>query len=386
LLNATLWRWLNFITEVVFMSIKPVVVYGASGYTGRLVCEFLREYQIPFIAAGRNKARIEEVMAKVPGIETADYEVLEVSHDEASLTELFRGRKVVCNTVGPFAYYGETVIKAALAAGIHYLDTTGEQQYMREMRAAYGAQYAAKNLVLAPSVAYMFTPLEIAAQIVLETEGIDTLEAGVVATGVPTEGSTQSIFTMFNSEHKFLENNQLVEWERGRGWEISVPGKLQTQLAHPWGGGSLPIWFENDYRVRSCKQLTAFTNRPMFEYLIEMQKDFEQNLKHLPLGEQQAKLSHIAEQMTPGMPPRENYLIHRTTDFVIGRGTAVEKTCVLRCFPPYILTGVVQAATAHKLVFGQPDQVGFVSGCQAVGHKYLLGALKNFGPIEVDVF
>ena len=53
------------------MSKKPVVVYGASGYTGRLVAEYLRQYQIPFIAAGRNAARIEEAMAKVPGIETA---------------------------------------------------------------------------------------------------------------------------------------------------------------------------------------------------------------------------------------------------------------------------------------------------------------------------
>jgi len=42
------------------MSKKPVVVYGASGYTGRLVAEALRNYQIPFIAAGRNKARLEE--------------------------------------------------------------------------------------------------------------------------------------------------------------------------------------------------------------------------------------------------------------------------------------------------------------------------------------
>ena len=41
---------------------KPVVVYGASGYTGRLVCEFLRQYQIPFVAAGRNAEKIQEVM------------------------------------------------------------------------------------------------------------------------------------------------------------------------------------------------------------------------------------------------------------------------------------------------------------------------------------
>jgi len=34
------------------MSNKPVIVYGASGYTGRLVCEYLREYNVPFVAAG----------------------------------------------------------------------------------------------------------------------------------------------------------------------------------------------------------------------------------------------------------------------------------------------------------------------------------------------
>ena len=78
------------------MSKKPVIVYGASGYTGRLVCEYLRELGIPFIAAGRDKKRVQEVMDRVPGIETADYEVVEVEHSVAALTKLFKGAKVVC--------------------------------------------------------------------------------------------------------------------------------------------------------------------------------------------------------------------------------------------------------------------------------------------------
>ena len=45
---------------------KPVVVYGASGYTGRLICEYLREYSVPFVAAGRDKARILEALARSP--------------------------------------------------------------------------------------------------------------------------------------------------------------------------------------------------------------------------------------------------------------------------------------------------------------------------------
>lgn len=83
-------------------STKPVVVYGASGYTGRLTCEYLREYNIPFIAAGRDANLVRQVMeTKVPGIETADYEVRQVENNVDALTELFKGAKVVCNMVGP---------------------------------------------------------------------------------------------------------------------------------------------------------------------------------------------------------------------------------------------------------------------------------------------
>src|SRR5450756_1967605 len=91
---------------------RPVVVYGASGYTGRLICEYLREFHVPFVAAGRDKARIQDALDHVPGIDTVDHEVVEVAHEVGPLTELFAGARVVCNTVGPFAQYGGEVVEA----------------------------------------------------------------------------------------------------------------------------------------------------------------------------------------------------------------------------------------------------------------------------------
>ena len=80
---------------------KPVVVYGASGYTGRLICEYLREYNVPFVAAGRNRERLQSAMDRnVPGIETADYEVAAVGHSVDALTKLFTGAKVICAMPG----------------------------------------------------------------------------------------------------------------------------------------------------------------------------------------------------------------------------------------------------------------------------------------------
>jgi short subunit dehydrogenase-like uncharacterized protein len=123
---------------------KPVVVYGVSGYTGRLVCEYLREYNIPFIAAGRDAAKVKAVVEKIPGIETAEYEVVEVEHTVEALTKLFKGAQVVSNMVGPFIKYGPEVVEACLAAGCHYTDTTGEQDWVLLAQERWGTKFAAK--------------------------------------------------------------------------------------------------------------------------------------------------------------------------------------------------------------------------------------------------
>jgi hypothetical protein len=366
---------------------KPVIVYGASGYTGRLVAEALRNYGIPFIAAGRNAARIEEAMKLVPGIETADYEVVEVEHTVEALTELFKKSQVVCNTVGPFHYFGETVVEAAAKANIHYLDTTGEIFFMDQVKKKFSASFKKNGKVLAPCTSYMYVPLEIAARVALETPGIDTLEAVCYAAGTPTYGSTQSIFSMFQAANDafFIKDNQRVIWPKAKGYEVMVPGETMTQLTHCWGGGSLPLVFENDARVRNCRQLTGFTSRELMEQVVAMQTMYENDIKPLSADEQAVQLKAIGESIQSGMPPRENPLVHRCVDFVKGRGGNNTASCTVRSFNPYQLTGVIQAATANFLINGHQLESGFVSACQAVGYQELMGQLQNFGMIDVEV-
>ena len=100
------------------MSDKPVVVYGASGYTGRLVCEYLRQYHVPFVAAGRDKDKLNDSMTShVPGIETADYEVMRRRARRRRADRAVQpARRWCCNTVGPFSELGPAVVEACLAA------------------------------------------------------------------------------------------------------------------------------------------------------------------------------------------------------------------------------------------------------------------------------
>jgi Family of unknown function (DUF5938)/Saccharopine dehydrogenase NADP binding domain len=252
---------------------KPVVVYGASGYTGRLVCEYLRELHLPFIAAGRDAKRTQAVMDKIPGIENADYEVVEVEHNVDALTKLFRGAKVVSNMVGPFSKYGSQTVEACLAAGCHYTDTTGEQDWVLDAKTRYGAEFAKKGLLLSPGIAQMYTTGEIAANICLENPGLDTLDILVLWKGFPTYASTQTIFAILQAKWYYLEHNKFVEWPQNAHFDVNVPGQHQHALVTPWAGTSHPIWFKDDPRVASCKALGGVFAREVMEGFVATQKN-----------------------------------------------------------------------------------------------------------------
>ena len=235
---------------------KPVIVYGASGYTGRLVCEYLREYNIPFIAAGRSEEKLDAAMkSNVAGIETADYEVVEVPHTVGALTELFKGASVVLNTVGPFAKFGGEVVQACLASKCHYTDTTGEQDWLITLEQEWGAKFADAGLLLSPGIAQMYTTGEIAAQLCLETPGLDTLDIAVFWGGSPTIASTQTILVnAAMAKAYYLEQNKYVEYQPDAGlYSLAIPGQHELALALPWGGTSHPVWFKRDPRVANVR-------------------------------------------------------------------------------------------------------------------------------------
>ncbi|WNC67000.1 DUF5938 domain-containing protein [Thalassotalea nanhaiensis] len=366
---------------------KPVVVYGASGYTGRLVCEFLRHYKIPFTAAGRNAAKLEEVMKSVPGIETADYDVVQVDNTEESLTELLEGRKVVCNVVGPFERYGEPVVRAALNTGCHYIDTTGEPAYANKMIEKYSQAFKEKGISMCPYTAYMYVPAEICARTIMDQDPtIDNLEVATAGNFLPTHASVQSIFSLFSHDAQYLKDNEMVNWPAGRGYEVNVPGWITTQLVHPWGGGFLPTVFKDHPTVHTCKQYSGNADRATMEMAIEMQKDFEANVRTLATEEErQAAIDARVESVEYFLPPRENPLENRSVDMAVGIGSAGGLRAVLQSTTPYTMTGLFQAATAAMLAKGGTQKPGFASACEAVGHNYLLAQLKNFVPAKLTI-
>ena len=367
---------------------KPVVVYGASGYTGRLVCEYLREYNIPFIAAGRSADKLHAAMkSNVAGIETASYEVVEVLHTVEALTHLFSGASVVLNTVGPFARFGREVVEACLAAKCHYTDTTGEQDWLITLEEQYGAKFAAAGLLLSPGLAQMYTTGEIAAQLCLETPGLDTLDIAVFWGGSPTIASTQSILVnAAMAKAYYLEQNKYVEWQPDAGlYSLSIPGQHEAALALPWGGTSHPVWFKRDPRVSNVKVLGGVFNKPLMLGVPQIVAAALKATEGMNDDDRYAALSKTAASVMNTMPPRENPRINKSVDSVHASGPLARAHCVIFGTCNYKQTGLLQAFAGASLLQQAPKRVGFASGCQAFGHHELLGALRSFGLVQAPV-
>jgi hypothetical protein len=361
------------------MGKRPVVLYGASGFSGRLIAEFLREFNVPFLAAGRNPKKIQEVLSHVPGIETADYEIAEVHGTVDELTKLFSGVKVVCNTVGPLIYFGPPVVEACLKAGCHYIDISGEQAWVRQAAEIWGPKFAEKSLVIAPATAYMSSASDIAVRLCMEAASIDTLEILSMFKGMPTYGSTQTIFASIPMEASYLEQNEYKPWPRAKAYDVVAPGCIQTQLALPWGGFPHPVWFKNHPQIANVKTLGGLLDRQIMETVAATERHFEEKIRPLPKQEQERQLAEMANSVQAGTPPRENTRVHRTIDVVLGRGSMHFVQCTMFGICAYRTTGLVQAFAAHHLVHAAPRKVGFASPCEAFGHRELLQALENFG-------
>src|SRR5262245_36318546 len=367
---------------------KPVVVYGASGYTGRLVCEYLREFGIPFIAAGRSADKVQAAMkSNVAGIETADYEVVEVPHKTDALTQLFKGASVVLNTVRPFAKFGHEVVQACLAAKCHYTDTTGEQDWLITLDQEYGARFGNAGLLLSPGLAHMYTTGEIAAQLCLETPGLHTLDIAVFWGGSPTIASTATILVnAAMAKAYYLEQNQYVEHQPDAGlYSLNIPGQHEGALALPWGGTSHPVWFKRDPRVANVKVPGGAFNRPLMLGVPQIVGAALKATEGMNADDRYVALAKTAAGVMNTMPPRENPRLNKSVDSVHASGPLARAHCVIFGNCNYKQTGLLQAYAAASLLQQAPKRVGFASGCQAFGHHELLGTLRSFGLVQTPV-
>ena len=167
-----------------------MVVYGATGFTGRLVCAELVRKGVGFVAAGRDAGKLRVLSDSLGGIETA----VAALDDAGALERVAARARVVLDCAGPFARWGRAVQNAALAARSHFLDITGEHVYMRETYAR-DAEARDRGVVLVNAVGFDVVPTDAAAALAAEAAGapIARVRIAFAAKGArPTQGTMRS--------------------------------------------------------------------------------------------------------------------------------------------------------------------------------------------------
>jgi short subunit dehydrogenase-like uncharacterized protein len=114
-----------------------IVLFGATGFTGKLVAEYLARHApkgVRWAIAGRNQQKLEAVKRELVAIDATLSELpvlVADGHDQASLDRLVPKTRVVCTTVGPFGAHGRKLVATCARSGTHYCDITGEVPFIR---------------------------------------------------------------------------------------------------------------------------------------------------------------------------------------------------------------------------------------------------------------
>ena len=117
-----------------------LVIYGASGFTGRLVAEYMvqkyKDSNIAWALAGRDEAKLIRVRNEIGATKDTPVIVAD-SFDEAALTAMVKSAKCVISTVGPYTLYGENLVEVCAQEGTDYVDLCGEVLFMHKMIARH---------------------------------------------------------------------------------------------------------------------------------------------------------------------------------------------------------------------------------------------------------
>lgn len=176
-----------------------IAVHGASGFTGRLTVAEVRRRGFTPVLVGRDPDRLRKAAAEA-GAQGAEIRVAALD-DPAVLADALRDCDVVINCAGPFTLLAEPVIRAAIAAGVHYVDTAGEQGHVKRALDGFGEEAERAGVTVVPAMADDGGPGDMIAHLtagLLGAEGVaELLVADLRKPGAASRGTARSLAAVF---------------------------------------------------------------------------------------------------------------------------------------------------------------------------------------------
>ena len=214
-----------------------ILLFGATGYTGRLTAEALARKGASFAIAGRNKSKCYALADETNGPEVRVASVDDVD----SLVSALEDVKVLITCVGPFMELGDTAVEAALRAKVHYVDSTGEGTFVVKL-AERDAEAREAGIVMAPCMGFDEVPADVAAT--LATEGMEKPDL-MLTYAMPSYGSRgtiKSALGIITGEGQWIRDGRPIAISMGqeRRWApMPPPLGPKPAIAAPLAEGHL---------------------------------------------------------------------------------------------------------------------------------------------------
>lgn len=235
-----------------------ITLFGATGYTGRLIAHALAREALPFRIAGRSAEKLAALAAELPNHPqwlAAD------ATQPASLPPLFQNTQMLINLAGPFTDLGERVVAQAAMSGVHYMDVTNELGYLFKIR-TYSEMARRTGAALVPACGFEVAFVDCAASLIgaelLAERQDEPLDEVNIVYALGGKGASQGT-------RRSAVRSLATSWVayRGGDWVGALPGghvrRFELPASHPGDGPMV----RHGLSFPSCETVTIPSHLPV---------------------------------------------------------------------------------------------------------------------------
>jgi short subunit dehydrogenase-like uncharacterized protein len=243
---------------------KDLIIYGVTGYTGKLIAAEAKKRGLRPTLAGRNAEKVSAIAAQ----HSLPWAAFSVDDKHAVATAL-KGKKVLLSVAGPFSATAHQLMEAAIEAGVHYLDVTGEIAVF-ELAAKLGAKAKAAGVTLMPGVGFDVVPSDCLAahtaarsknpvSLRLAIKGLGGPSRGTAKTGVEALGGGTAVRRGGKITH-VRAGNLIRDFDFGNGAEeyIGVSWGDVSTAYHSTSIGDIEVYFPHTGPMKSMTKMSRY--------------------------------------------------------------------------------------------------------------------------------
>lgn len=337
------------------------MVYGATGYTGRLAARAMERAGLSMVLAGRNRESLERLASEFEG----EHPIAVARHDEPeALLQMAERGAVLVSTAGPFSEIGELTVAAAVSAGRSYLDTTGEVGFMARTHLRHDRTAREKGVVVVNACAFEYVIGDCAVAIATK----DRLPEQVrVSYWLPSKAMTHGTARSMNGVLFSARGDDSLF----RSFEIDFPG-VGRRWAVTYPGG------EREFMRRRHPEVTTSTLMDMPAPLARSAGIMPALAPVLSLGPVRTLVNAAVSRLPAGpdeaQRAKQEWLVLVEVDPERARSGVV-----VRGVDPYGLTGEILARGAARVLSGRTLASGVVAPSEAFEAESMLDSLADLG-------